>query len=174
MGDYSSGQVVRELVQDFDGKLFRLVLRLSGHSPPTEKIGTAHCLAFSGDDIVLTLHAGRDWTIPGGHLESGEGPLDAMHREAKEEAGITVADPFLLAHEEIDPLDGRPVSARYTVPSFQVFYVARLVHLGDLTDVEFCSEARLFSPSEARRTAGWIADCPDVYEAALELVRKTF
>ena len=38
---------------------------------------------------------------------------------------ISVADPILFAHEEIDPHDGIAADPKYAVPAFQVFYVAR-------------------------------------------------
>ena len=167
-------RVVRDMVETFGGRQFRLVTRIDPTSPPEANVSTAHCLAFQGDSIVLALHASRDWTIPGGHLEEGESPTEALAREASEEAGITIAEPVLLGHEQIDPLDGVAADPRYPVPAFQLFYVARLVRWGAITAVEECSEARLFSPEEARLAPGWIQRNLDLYEAGLELATATF
>lgn len=38
---------------------------------------------------VLVLHEGNDWTLPGGGIDHGEGPLEALERELYEEAQIT-------------------------------------------------------------------------------------
>jgi 8-oxo-dGTP pyrophosphatase MutT (NUDIX family) len=164
-------EVVRDLVQEFGGKRFRMVTRLDAASPPLENISTAHCLAFDENRrIVLTLHHERDWTIPGGHLEPGETALDAMAREALEEAGAIVTDGVLFAHEEIEPEDGVAADPRYPVPSFQLFFASRLVSLGQLSATDECSEARLFTPAEARVAPGWIQRNLSLYEAALGIV----
>ena len=169
------GEVVRDLVQEFGGKRFRLVTRLDGTSPPLKNISTAHCLAFDDEGrIVLTLHHERDGTIPGGHLEPGETPLDAMVREALEEAGAVVTDGVVFAHEEIDPEDGVAADPRYPVPSFQVFFAARLVSLGQLSATDECSEARRFTPAEARCAPGWIQRNRPLYEAARKLAAAGF
>lgn len=163
--------VIRDLNQEFGGKWFRLVTRLDRRPPPIANISTAHCLAFDGDDLVLALHTSRDWTIPGGHLEPGESAEDAMNREALEEAGITVTNPVLFAHEEINPHDGIAAGPKYAVPAFQVFYVARLVTQGQITALEECTEARLFSPDEVRSADGWPQRNLPLYEAALRIAR---
>lgn len=171
----SEGEVVRDLVQEFGGKRFRLVTRLDGTSPPLKNISTAHCLAFDDDGrIVLTLHRERAWTIPGGHLEPGETPLDAMAREALEEAGAIVTDGVVFAHEEIEPEDGVAADPRYPAPSFQVFFAARLLSLGQLSATDECSEARLFTPGEARAAPGWIQRNLRLFEAALEIAAAGF
>jgi hypothetical protein len=92
----------------------------------------------------------------------GDGPV-----EAEKEAGITVADEVLLAHEQVDPLDGVAYDPRYPGPAYQVLYVARLVRRGPITPLEECTESRLFPPDEARVTPGWIQPNGPVYEAAL-------
>jgi 8-oxo-dGTP diphosphatase len=165
--------VVRDIVQEFGAKRFRLVTRLDRESPPVENISTAHCLAFDSDGhVLLTLHRERGWTIPGGHLEHGESAADAMIREAEEEAGAVVDGALLFAHEEINPEDGAAADPRYPVPSFQVFYAARLVSLGAITATDECTEARLFTPAEARVTPGWIQRNPLLFEAAVALAES--
>ena len=164
------GRVLRDLERTFGaaGARFRLTVTCTSQLPPVEQVGTAHCLAFDDEGrIVLAEHVDRRWTIPGGHLEPGETPEAAMHREAAEEAGAVVRDPEVLAVERIERLSGDPVDARYTNPSFQVFYGARLVSLGAPTALEECSSSRLFTPEEARRTPGWVQDLPELYEEGL-------
>jgi 8-oxo-dGTP pyrophosphatase MutT (NUDIX family) len=95
-----------------------------------------------------------------------------MRREALEEAGITVAHAILFAHEEIEPHDGVAADPKYPVPSFQVFYVARLVAMGEITALEECSEARLFAPGEVRSVDGWPQRNLTLYEAALDTARR--
>jgi 8-oxo-dGTP diphosphatase len=164
--------VVRDITEEFDGRQLRMVTRLDDGWPPLDHISTAHCLAFEGEQVVLAFHRHRDWTIPGGHLEPGESPEDAMAREAAEEAGAVVIDPILFAHEQIDPVDGTASDPRYPVPSFQLFFVARLVDLGAPSATEECTESKLFTPDEARQAPGWMQRNRSLYEAALDLTRR--
>ena len=64
------------------------------HSDPT-----ACALVFDDDGRVLLARRARDpdrgkWDVPGGFIEEGESPLDALRRELVEETGL-----------EIEPLD---------------------------------------------------------------------
>lgn len=45
---------------------------------------------FVADRILLTKNH-RGWDIPGGGIEAGESPADALHREMYEECGFKVA-----------------------------------------------------------------------------------
>ena len=170
----NEARVVRDIVQEFGGKRFRLVTRLDRRLPPVHHVSTAHCLAFERGRVVLTLHHEREWTIPGGHLEPGESPEQAMVREALEEAGAVVRGGEVFAHEEIDPEDGIPAAPRYAVPAFQVFYVAELVALQELSATDECAEARLFTVDEALEAPGWVQRNKPLFEAAVALAAERF
>src|SRR4051794_40053942 len=163
------GRVLREGEWEFGPgpSTFAMRLELTRRMPPIDHISTAHCLAFDGDRIVLARHVEREWTIPGGHLEPGEPVEDAMRREAREEAGAVVGVPSLFAVERIERIAGPPISERYANPSYQVFFVARLVSLTAPTALEECTESRRFTPDEARAAPGWVQEHREFYEAAL-------
>ena len=57
---------------------------------------TAGAIIFNNDGKVLLLkhrfRAGSGWGIPGGFLEAGEQPEEAMRRELREEIGLEVEE----------------------------------------------------------------------------------
>jgi len=63
-----------------------------------EKVGhdllfmpSAHALIRDDDNrILLVKHVEGRWMLPGGAVEPGEGPADAVRRECLEEAGVTI------------------------------------------------------------------------------------
>ncbi|MES2461182.1 MAG: NUDIX domain-containing protein [Armatimonadota bacterium] len=68
---------------------------------------------FYGDRVVLADIVSRGWCIPSGHIEAGETPEEAIRREAKEEAGITLGRTaylgwFILVHTETGALRHAP------------------------------------------------------------------
>jgi 8-oxo-dGTP diphosphatase len=72
----------------------------------------AYAVVTDGDDRVLLAHwhEGRRaaWTLPGGGLEDGEDPQDAVRREVREETGYRVAvDKLLGIHSRVIPTGAR-------------------------------------------------------------------
>ncbi len=79
-----------------------------------QHIQTAAALIRRGEDILLVEQQGSDfpiptWSLPGGKVEPGELPTEAMVREVKEETGIEVVDcgPLLYVKAGVDPTGER-------------------------------------------------------------------
>lgn len=72
----------------------------------------------------------RGWDLPGGHLEPGESPEEAVRREAMEEAGAVMEDLRVLGYEKISLGGPKPAGYPYPHPvSYQVFFYGRVKEL---------------------------------------------
>ena len=67
----------------------------------TEQVRKA--VLINDEDRVLILrssdknekHAG-EWDLPGGHIQEGEGDIEGLKREVKEETGLDIASPEMV------------------------------------------------------------------------------
>jgi len=69
---------------------------------------TCLCMIYKDDMILLQNRVKKDWkgyTLPGGHIESGESFVDAVTREMKEETGLDIYNPKLCGIKQF-PIDG--------------------------------------------------------------------
>ena len=71
---------------------------------------TVLCLVYNEDAYLLQDRVKEDWkgyTLPGGHIESGESIVHAIVREMKEETGLTILNPKLCGVKQFPIEDGR-------------------------------------------------------------------
>lgn len=65
--------------------------------PPIQETLTSHCVPFTATGKIVAVHViGRGIDIPGDHIDTDETAIEAMQREAQEEAQITVINPILI------------------------------------------------------------------------------
>ncbi len=116
------------------------------------QIGAA--LIRRGDDILLVrqtdpLAGVSSWSLPGGQVEPGELPHEAMIREVLEETGLQVLDPgrLLYANAGVDPGTG----VRGTAWVFEVRAWRGQLQTRPDDPEDPVTEARFFSLEEATR-----------------------
>ncbi len=116
------------------------------------QIGAA--LIRRGDDILLVrqtdpLTGVSSWSLPGGQVEPGELPHEAMIREVLEETGLQVLDPgrLLYANAGVDPGTG----VRGTAWVFEVRAWRGQLQTRPDDPEDPVTEARFFSLEEATR-----------------------
>ncbi len=143
---------------------------LDDELPPLHLITSALALAFSGQQILMTNLNARGWDIPGGHIENGESPEEALHREVMEETGATLSNVRLLGYERIRLLAPCPPHYRYPYPdSYQCLFLATVADMPDFISTEETRERALFTPAEAL-SLRWVQENRQVYDTALRLV----
>lgn len=139
---------------------------LTNAHPPLPLITSAFALAFDGDRLLMTRLHQRGWDIPGGHVEIGEQPEEAMRREVYEETGARLGPARLFAYQRFRLFATAPAGYRYPYPeSYQVFYGARIVALDPFLATEETAGRGLFPPDAARQL-GWVRSNTALYRAA--------
>jgi 8-oxo-dGTP pyrophosphatase MutT (NUDIX family) len=88
---------------------------MSAHAAVTDAAG----------NLLLCRRADDDqWSLPGGIIEPGEQPADAVIRECREEAGIIV-EPTSLALADVSPTFTYPVRRLYRMVEMHRCYRVR-------------------------------------------------
>lgn len=106
----------------------------------------ASAVIFRADGCVLIIQRGQPpfpgiWSLPGGHIESGERPIDTARREVAEETGLAVEILGHLTHFDVPHRDATGAILRTL--GLEVFYgrladaTQRPVACGDARDARF-------------------------------------
>src|SRR5215208_3392955 len=93
------------MLKNLISRIWRLlpapVRRWSMRATNTRFTVTAGAIIFNDAGQILLLkhrfRAGSGWGLPGGFLEAGEQPLDALRRELREEIAMEVEDAEIFA-----------------------------------------------------------------------------
>jgi ADP-ribose pyrophosphatase YjhB (NUDIX family) len=90
----------------------------------------AYAVCMEGERVLVARHVSAagvsTWTLPGGRVEQGEDPFDAVVREVAEETGCSAVVERLLG------VDSRPIPAADRLPGLPdhqnvgVFYQVRI------------------------------------------------
>lgn len=108
---------------------------------------TASALCIDDQGRVLLSRRGippfeGQWDFPGGFLDEGEHPLDAVRRELKEEAGVEI-EPLDLLGIWTDRYPGDGAAAA----TLNFYWTARIVD-GEPRPADDVAEFRWFAPDE--------------------------
>ncbi|WP_274361907.1 NUDIX domain-containing protein [Paenibacillus thermotolerans] len=145
---------------------------ITNELPPPELVTSAFVLAFKENALIVTNLNDRGWDIPGGHIEAGETPVQAVMRELYEETGAVIEEPEFLGFMKIHLLGERPPGYKYPFPcSYMVFYCANIAKLDPFESTEEVKERGLFGP-EKIQSIPWVRDNFAFYEEAFRRVSR--
>ncbi|WP_374074362.1 NUDIX domain-containing protein [Bdellovibrio bacteriovorus] len=91
-------------------------------SLPRKRIGAGVLLFYKHELLIVQPTYNPGWILPGGTVEGEESPLEGLHREVKEELGISIEPTHLIS---VDYISNRDVKGEY----IQFLFVAK-----DLTE----------------------------------------
>ncbi len=115
-----------------------------------------------GGRVLLARRAGEPfkgyWDLPGGFLEEGEHPLDAIRREIREETSLEV-EPEELIGIWIDRYGSEPDAAA----TLNLYWTARVVS-GEPEAADDVSEVGWFAPDELPPTEEFAFHIAEVLE----------
>jgi 8-oxo-dGTP diphosphatase len=142
---------------------------LADHQPYRQQRVAIYALIRRDDDVLLTRISARGahpgaWTLPGGGLDHGESPRDALRREVQEECGVDCEVGDLLDVHDIR-FDGTAPSGR-----FEDFHGVHLVFHATVAED---AEPRVVETDGTTDAVAWVpvADVEAGRVESLDLVR---
>ncbi len=138
--------------------------------PPVDICGTAFTFAFMEDKLLMTRLIKRGWDIPGGHIEPGESPEQAVIRETMEETQVVVEPLELVGVQELEVFGSLPRDGWTTPLNTQLFYFCRVVEILPFVATQETTE-RDFLPPVFIRTVLTMVNHDLLYEIALKRIQ---
>lgn len=128
-----------------EGRLYH-----TNEMPPADICGTAFAFAFIGDRMLLSRLVKRGWDIPGGHLEPGEDPEQAVIRETIEETQVVVEPLELIGIQELEVFGTLPRNGWNSPLSAQLFYLCRVKEILPFIATREVAERGFYEPDFVR------------------------
>jgi len=107
----------------------RITTYLSYLMAPESYISSARSIVFKGNTLlVVSQEKGHQYILPGGRLEPGESPLQALRREILEETGWTISNLKHIGFMHLHYLFSKPDDFKYPYPdSIWPIYISQAV-----------------------------------------------
>lgn len=87
----------------------------------------SYAVCIESDRVLLVQHVSTNWTLPGGKVEHGEDPIDAVVREVAEETGCeALVERLLGVDSRVIPAAERAVHGGPEHHNVGIFYLARI------------------------------------------------
>lgn len=114
--------------------------------PPLGQTLTAHCVPFTADGKIVAVNViGRGVDIPGGHIDANETAIEAMQREAQEEARITVSNPVII---DVWRLSSTDSALGLSQKPFILLYSVEVESMEDFHPNDEVSERLVLEPND--------------------------
>ena len=128
-----------------------------------KKVSGVHAYCFYQDKMIIVYAESKGyWTPPGGGVEAGEGPRDAVRREVKEESNMHVTKQRLLGYQDIfEP--GRVVTQTRSVCLVEPDGPFVKDPDGDITEI------KLIDPKDYKQYFDWGVVGDHLMQCALEI-----
>lgn len=113
---------------------------------------------FLQTDLRDGEREGRTLDIPGGHIDPGETPEQAVVRETFEETGVRVSVRNLVGYQEVTLTAAKPDNYRYPYPkSYMAFYLCDIVEETPFEGNDD-THGRVWLAPEMFETSSWCVD----------------
>jgi 8-oxo-dGTP diphosphatase len=145
-------------------------LYITDELPAPELCRTAFGFTFNGDQVLMARLKNRDWDIPGGKIDPGETPQQAVVREVLEETFVQVDVVELVGIQEIELFGPRPENLQWIYPlSVQVYFLCRIKKLMPFKKNKESYERGFLDPDYAREIPT-MKNYEEIYEEALRRI----
>ena len=130
-------------------------------APRVQRPGAYAVLASDGRILLTRLGYTKVWTLPGGGIDHGESPVDAVRREVLEETGLPLGEPRLLDVDSVHFTGHAPDGTLEDFHAIRVLYTGtvpldvepRVVEVGGSSDAAAWRPIAELDERERRRFA---------------------